>query len=292
MWRSREQLKRAAERYRRSWWLTDAAVSTRAAADAAFAETLAGRPPLDTQQVFCDASGIWSPERRRLHKQLVAAQLGNGPVAEPPVALFTIGGVGAGKTTVLRPLVHAYRRVVHGREPDSLTRIAADEVREGLPEYAAGLGSDVVQREAFAITYGPLYEQARAARLDLVFDTIGRQAPPDGSGFEDSLRELKADGFEVHVLLVETPVPVCAERADCRALTVNGRLVDPQFLHQVAQEPAQALTRLRGDADLLDGWIIVDGSGPPSAPPILDASARWRSRYPDLLDALAADPPS
>jgi hypothetical protein len=224
-------------------------------------------------------------DRAQLHARLIEAQLGRGATPDPPAAFFTIGGVGAGKTTVLRPLVHAYREVVHGRTRGSLSRVAADEVREALPEYADGLGSTVVHAEALMVTYGPVYDAARSAGHDLVFDTIGTAPRPGDRGFEDSLRELKTDGFEIHVLLVQTPLDLCLERAELRALTVNGRLVDPDFVRGVHDQPVQALERLRATPGLLDGWIIVDGSGPGSAPSMLEGSASWEDQFPHLLDA-------
>ncbi len=285
-WSSLAQLQLETARYQHGWWSVDTQVADRANANAALAATLASRPPLvTTLDVYRELDGTW-PARADLHARLAAAQLATGAASAPALAFFTIGCVGAGKTTVLRPLVHAYRSVVHGRGPASLSRIAADEVRESLPEYADGLGSAVVQAEAFAITYGPLFHDARASQLDMVYDTIGTEARPGATGFADAIRQLKADGYQVHVLLVQTPLHLCLTRAEQRALTSDGRLVEPEFLHFVYEQPQRALERLRAEPGLLDGWVIVDGSGSATAPPMTDASDRWQKIYPQLLDAL------
>lgn len=291
-WTSPAELALQTERYGRHWWKADPAIDRRAAADPAVAALLASAPTIvTTADVYRDAAGAWH-DRDRVHAERTAAQLGTGAPTGPPIAFFATGPVGGGKTSALRPLVDAFRALTRRGGADSLNRVAADEVREQLPEYAAGLGHAVVQDEAFAITYGPVYEAARTASLDLVCETIGRINRAGTIGYEQNLRQLKADGFVVHLLLVETPLPEALGRAEHRALTQDGRLVEEDFQAAVHGQPRLAFDRLRAVPGLLDEWVVVQGSGPPGQPPMTAGSVAWASRYAALLDALRAQAPS
>lgn len=287
-WSTPAQLELETIQYQRKWWQADPDVAAEATKNPVLAALLATDPmALTTADVYRDDAGRW-PSRSALHDRLVAAQLGAGVPPKPPTVFFTTGPIGAGKTRVLRPLVHAYRTVTGGLDPSSLSRIAADEVRMALPEYEQGLGHLVVQAEAFAVTYGPVYSAARSARLDIVYDTIGTVPASGTPTYEPYLRELKADGFAIHLLLVQTPLLICMQRAEHRALTEDGRLVTPQFQADIFDQPRQVFERLRAELGLLDGWVLVDGSGPADSPPMIEGSDLWVKRYADILDAVDA----
>lgn len=285
-WSSVAELEHDTAVYQRSWWRGDPAVRDAADADPELARLLASGPALlRTDDVYGPAG--WSA-RARLHDRLVAGQLGSGPPPPRPEAYFTIGCMGSGKTTVLRPLVDAYRAVVLGRAPSTLARVAADEVRMALPEYQDGLGSEVVATEAFYVTYSKVFPAARDSGLDVVFDTIGRTMPPAREvSFRPSLDELRAAGYSVHVMLVETPFDQCVDRARRRALTEDGRLVPLAAQQDVYDQPAQCLASLLADG-VVDEWARIEGSGSAAAPPMIAASDGWASRYPDLLAHNAA----
>lgn len=280
-WPARTDLERETAAYQSQWWRADPAVTDAADGDSALAATLALDPPLVRTSDVYEPSG-WA-RRKGLHDRLVARQLGRGPSPTDPAVFFTIGCMGAGKTTVLRPLVDTYRAAVLGRRPETLARVAADEIRVGLPEYADGLGSEVVAAEAMAVTYDRVYPAARDARLDIVYATIGRLLPSGEASFEANLLELRADGFRDHVLLVVTPFDVCVERAERRALAEDGRLVAIAAQEDVYDQPGQCLKRLLSTPGAVDEWFIVDGSGPPAAPPMLQGSDGWSGRYPEVL---------
>lgn len=285
-WSSVAELEHHTAAYQRSWWHADPAVRDAADADLDLARLLASGPALLRTDDVYGPKG-WAV-RARLHDRLVAGQLGSGPPPPRPEAFFTIGCMGSGKTTVLRPLVDAYRAVVLGRAMGTLGRVAADEVRMALPEYADGLGSEVVAAEAFFLTYSKVFPAARASGLDVVFDTIGRKVPPAGEvSFRSSLDDLRAAGYTVHVLLVETPFDQCVSRARRRALTEDGRLVPLAAQQDVYDQPAQCLASLLAD-NVVDEWARIDGSGSAAAPPMIDASDGWAIRYPDLLAHNAA----
>ncbi len=105
-----------------------------------------------------------------------------------------------------------------------MSRIAADEVREALPEYADGLGNELVTPECFDVTYGPVFDAVLNAGHDIVFDTIGTLNAAGQVTAGEHLRRLCDAGYLVDVLLAEAPLPVCIERA--RARPVRQRASD------------------------------------------------------------------
>lgn len=283
-WPSRVDLEQASAAYEAGWWRTDPGVAAAAAADDDLRAHLAAGPPLVRTSDVYESAG-WTA-RADLHRTLAAAQIAPGSPEPHPSAFFTIGCMGAGKTRMLGPLANAYRAVVLGRTSQP-SRVAADAVRVALPEYGHGLGSRVVEGEAFTITYGQVFPAARDSRRDIVYDTIGRMLPSGQAGFETNLRELRAAGFGIHVLLVNTPFAMCVERAEQRALHEDGRLVRLADQQAVYDHPGRCLRRLEAEPGLVDDWIMVDGSGPPDAPPMQDGNGAWASRYQDLLDQLS-----
>lgn len=274
---SLRDLEAAVARYQRTWWRLDVDASQRIAAQPGLEALLSTASLVTTSQVYRDPTNDdWCPARLQLHDLLVDRCLGSGTPETDPRAYFTIGCMGVGKARVLRPLVDRHR-LSTGRASASLARIAADEIREEMPEYASGLGTFVVQPEIFDITYGPLFDAALASHRDIVYDTIGRVDSVTGQvSFEPQLRELSDAGYEIHVLLGVAPLDVCVKRAEDRALNESGRIVDPHTQADQFDQPARALHRVR-DLGLAHHWAIVDTSKSPDDPPLDDAGGDWAS---------------
>lgn len=277
-WSSIEELQAATDAYQRTWWVDDDGVRDECARRVGLLEDLTRLPAVSTADVYRIGLGTWSPERESLHDTLVPGQIGVGDPRDRPRAYFTIGSMGAGKTSVLRKFVEAHRRVSGEVSVQNLSRVAADEIRERLPEYNIGLGSMVVHQECLEVTYDLVLPRARDAKVDLTFDTIGTIGPDDSISFEPSLVELREAGFEIHVLLATAPFDTCVERAKARALKV-GRLVDRTVVERLYEHPAVVLERLVGSS-AVDGWASVDTSTPGPPWPITGASDEWRNVVP------------
>jgi hypothetical protein len=226
-----------------------------------------------TVDVYHDADG-WHPERQELHGHLVAGQLGAGAAPPDPVAYFTIGPMGSGKSSRLRRLVERHR-VARGRTPKQLySRVAADEIRVELPEYADGLGSEVVHIECLEVTYSQVFPAAVDAHHDIVFDTIGTIGADGSVSFDPSLAILEDAGYEIHVLLADAPLDTCVQRATERALHVDGRLVDAAAHAATHPQPSEVLRLLR-DRGRLAGWAVVDTSSEDDSLPIRIGTDDW-----------------
>jgi hypothetical protein len=277
---SRAELEAAVAAHVPHWWRKNAGVAAELAARPGLRERLENKPTfVSTTDVYLDR-GQWRPARLATQAPIIASMLGQGAPPPRPVAYYTIGPMGAGKTTRLRRIVHAHRSL-QGATSESLSRICADDVRERLPEYAGGLGSLIVQAEAFLVTYDDVFPAARDAGHDLVYDTIGRVEGGVPS-FASQLRELKDLGFAVHVLLADCPLDLCRARAEERALNENGRLIDAATHDILHHQPAAALKALRGEKGLLDGWATFATSRTGNSVPLVDGTDDWRVPLPSM----------
>lgn len=274
-WRSIGELQAAQSAYHHSWWLNDPAAQEQCDLRPGLREKLETMGFVASVDVFKLEDGSWCSSRMTVHEHLVGFQIGKGPRPEHPTAYFTIGAMASGKSSRLRPVVHLHRKYRDGAGPSSLSRVDADEVRESLPEYHDGRGSLVVQQECFDVTYDLVYPAARDAKMDIVFDTIGRIIHPDIISFAESLRDLKANGYEIQVLLADAPLEVCVERAQRRALEEKGRLIEVELQKSMHGQPEACLHRLRAETGLLDGWVIFDTYSSERVPPIVDGSTEW-----------------
>lgn len=278
-YRSRAELEAAVAAHLPDWWRNDPGVAAELVDRPNLLAQLEARGPfVSTVHVYADGDA-WRPARVAVHGSILAAMLATGDLPPAPVAYFTIGPMGAGKTTKLRPIVRA-DRARRGLHDESLSRVCADDIRADLPEYADGLGSLVVQEEAFIVAYDALFPAARDAGHDVVYDTIGRVVG-SGASFDRQLRELKTAGFAVHVLLADCPLDLCRTRADQRALS-NGRLVDPAVQDATHDQPARVLKLLQDEDGLLDGWAVFDTSRPGDPPRMVDGTQDWRAAGDDL----------
>lgn len=283
-----DSLRAAIDRHRRNWWKTEQDVTAFVRTDANLLKR-AEAGALSTTDVYYRGADLylrsptlWTPQRQALHERLVPAQVGRGDAPAQPLVYLTIGPVGAGKTSRLRPLVHAHRRGRGLTEPASLSRIAADDVREALPEYADGLGNELVTPECFDVTYG--LEAVLNAGYDIVFDTIGTLNAAGQVTAGEHLRRLRDAGYLIDVLLAEAPMPVCIERARARALSDNGRLINVEQHEVTHGQPARVLHRLLEEPDLVREWVVVDTCSAHVTGPTLRASAEGREQYDDLSD--------
>lgn len=187
-----------------------------------------------------------------------------------PTAFFTIGCMGAGKSSVLRSIVDRHRTSrAWDTGPPPASIIDADRVREMLPEYADGLGSEVVVPECYDVTYRDVFDRALARRADIIYDTIGRL-----SSIRDNIVLLHESGFDIHVLHATCALDVCEQRTVQRALEGDGRLVPAGMLPRAAADSEEALAALRSEGFPLAGWAVVDTTDM-SAPTLLEGTKPW-----------------
>ncbi|PKH37233.1 hypothetical protein CXG46_17285 [Nocardioides alpinus] len=328
-WRSLAELERATVLYRPTWWRTDIdamalLTSGTAPGRLGLVSARAASGIVTTTDVYGDGRGAggYLALRRPVHAAILADCVPGvstdpftrvpdrtSPESRRPMAFFTIGAPGAGKTSILRSMVEAFRVDVFrnagdaspfpetgdlgadaGDRATSLPVLApysvidADRVRQALPEYAYGLGSLVVQQECFDVTYDLVLPAAIDRGEDIVYDTIGRPASMDAA-----VDRLADAGYDVHLIHAACPEDVCRSRTEHRALR-DGRLVDPAMLAEAIQDARESLASLTRTGQLA-GWLDVetsDGDSPRRAggsPPWESAFDLWLQERPRGLPA-------
>lgn len=231
-----------------------------------------------TRGVYRDELG-WDELRADWHRQTlsdfrpVGAQAGDGP----PLCFLTLGLPGSGKSSVLRRVASAYARYHEG----ATTSLVCDPdlLRMRFPEYADGLGSQIVQDELSRLCYdepadllGPAGPSLLKGALHtssasglLVLDMVGST--------EHTPRvvlDARRHGWTVHVLVSDLPVAEAVRRAKLRALAA-GRLVEPAYIERSSGRPLRAL-RACVDTGGVQGYAVIDTSGPPGSVPLLSES--------------------
>lgn len=153
-----------------------------------------------------------------------------------PVALFLAGGPLSGKTTVVESLLGAPDSIV----PVDPVLVDPSEIRTELPEWAPLYESrdpraaDAVEIESRHIAL-KLVVAAVQERRDLIIDGLGAGEPGQ---FAARLKALHDAGYDVRVLLVDTPTDTALERNEERALH-TGLRIDPdrvRSLHAVVSQ--------------------------------------------------------
>ncbi|QYB01429.1 zeta toxin family protein [Rhodococcus sp. USK10] len=273
------RLREDVEQYEESWWIHDEWAKKIWSNESALLKTLKSLA-LDGHVVQTThvhrAGSAWRQPRPSLHERVVAGLLSTyTPAVEQdrPPAFLLYGGPGSGKTSSLRPLI---------QQPgmDVALPLDADEVRIELPEYAGGLGSEVVQEECSHITYGELRSRCLSGEPNqrgICIDAVGDP--------EFSLRDfhqLDQAGYRVYVLVAQCPIDQAIRRIKKRAID-TGRFVDVGYVESVGGRPKRALDAIlaaqaQGEVQLA-GWGIFDTSDGHSgiAPLVLDGDGTFGS---------------
>lgn len=155
-----------------------------------------------------------------------------------PVALFLAGGPLTGKTSVLLYLVEKKDPMV----PVDAVDVDPRGFREQIPEWhplvdeRPDIAAQAVYAECCRLGR-ELTERAVRGRRNLIIDGIG--AGPPGH-FAALLTRFHEIGYEVRVLFVDAPIPICQQRNVERAMR-GGPYVDPEELEKLHHEAAKAL---------------------------------------------------
>jgi predicted kinase len=260
---------RRVDDYGLRWWASDAGVEEVLTGDPALLEALAAKAQagevVETSDVYLEEDH-WRLLRAGTQAQLLSALFpsAEGHIAAP-VVVYLMGLPGSGKTSVLRPLALDYlalheRGVVCVRD--------ADEVRVRLPEYAAGLGSHVVQTEASDVTYVQA-EHLLSPATHLVIDVVG-----DPGWVPDEMQHFRDQGFTIVALCAEAPLAIAEERAKRRALS-TGRHVSPAYVRSAVGRPRATLDAALAVAALVSHWALVDTADFSRRAIVIDGDGRF-----------------
>lgn len=268
------QLRADAARYAAHWWIEDAAVSARCREVAglrAELELAAATGLVTTTDVYESDEGEWAAERRPVQYGACPPDVGGRPRVSglPRQAYLLAGPPGAGKTTTLTRIVRAHRAATGGAD-DPLGLVAVDEIRAALPEYAGGLGSQVVHEEACFLAYQVVYPRLIASAADVLVDSIGRV------GYQRVWAvQLARAGCQVHLLAATCPAEVAVVRMRARALQTH-RLVPSTVIREAVSTGDDLLAAAGRESWPLTSMALFDTSGPVDQPPTLvQGSPLW-----------------
>lgn len=194
-----------------------------------------GQTTLD--KFYDKEADTWAPERDAIHAKAVeeAVKGKTAPTDRPPEAIITVGGTGAGKTTLTRALLQNIKNIVN---------VDSDANKLAIPEYEDLKKTDPkkaafrVHDESVAISKR-MIQEAVGKGLDFIYDTS------TGGGGEALFRRLKDLGYRVRMIYADVPTDEAVKRAKLRAKEstdpVNkGRIIPEDIIRRKHTEAAQA----------------------------------------------------
>ena len=190
-----------------------------------------------------DTSEIDTPERKDLRERILSELHPEGkcryhgkewPVVRENRLDIVLGLPASGKST----LVVADLAERHG------SRVCdTDDVKERLPEYAGGLGCDLVRMEANRINGDALMSAARI-RENVVYPVVGA----DAVSVAEVVKLARQIGYKVHLTFAKADVGIAKGRALAR-LIGKGRFTEPTFFAKAAEGSERTFRRLAKYAD-------------------------------------------
>ncbi|MGI8807945.1 MAG: zeta toxin family protein [Acidimicrobiales bacterium] len=252
------------KRYGYSWFRQDApatAVSQQNVAVRARVNRLsAGLQTVGTEAIY-RTGGRWVADRVALQEKVVAEALLQGGLGAAgddrdavPQAVLLMGLPGSGKSSLLRPVA---AELIRRTSDTSHVIVDADVVRGLFPEYAGGLGSEVIQPETSSVANGRLLDEVFFLRANIILDKVG-----DPESSVAAVEYLLSTGWSVWCLCATIDVEVAVERAKRRAIDSGGRYVPPDVIRRYGDKPRLAYEAVRDSRLSLSGSALLDTAVP------------------------------
>lgn len=211
-----------------------------------------------------DASGTrFSPERTKLHDEIVRKVVAGHKAQENPAFVMLGGGPASGKTKAAEAAASDF--------PDAI-KIDPDELKKMLPEYAQlspEKAASFVHEESSYLAKR-VTEEALKTRANVVLDAVGDSS---SASVLKKVRMAREAGYSVHGRYVTVPTDIAQQRAHARGVK-SGRVVPahviadshagvsrvfPDVLHEFdtaalydnTTEWKQVLTKYRGQPEII-----------------------------------------
>ncbi|GAA6019965.1 hypothetical protein JCM11491_006723 [Sporobolomyces phaffii] len=193
-----------------------------------------------------------------------------------PLALFTAGGMGAGKGHTLRDMLRSRRIRLPANtvwiDPDALSRLLPER-----PQYLAHspeTASSLLHPEA-SLLQEICAAVAKERKRSLVIDG----SLTDCKWFSGFMKGFRESGYECEILFVSAPEATMLERAERRAKS-TGRVTNPEAIKRSRIKSPECVSNL-SKPSLVRRVRLIDNS---------DDSSETSARGPEMLYDSALDP--
>lgn len=195
-----------------------------------------------------DANGNLTPEREKLHEEIILRALEGKEKANGQQEFIMMGGGPAsGKSTVVK------KGAVDVPDEKHAVTIDPDWCKAQLPEYQAMVKAG----DKTAASYCHEESSALAKRISTVAQKNGYNVLYDGTGdgsvksVEKKLAEAKANGLVTKGVYVTVPTNIAVERSNARGIK-TGRVVPEETIRGTHKKVSQILPEV---AHLFDGGV-------------------------------------
>lgn len=201
-----------------------------------------------TKDMHTDETGEYTEPRKKLHK-IIRGKLRAGMTCrvahETPIAIFTGGVPGSGKTTFLKDYAPWMTK-------DNIFKIDADEIREMLPEYK-GWNAQATHKETQDIYRGLLQDvsEGKPCRFDILWDGTMNKA----ENYLPLIGDLRRLNYQIFMIYVKVPWEKSRSRV-LKRYQRTGRYVPMAVVDEANKTGIKGFERLK---DKADGYMLVNG---------------------------------
>lgn len=207
----------------------------------------------DTKDLYSSKSGIYKPDRKKLHQSIISQLLKNAGKESntQPYAFFFGGGSGSGKTTLKVKMLKEHD-LLKSRD---VANVDPDEIKLYLPEFelykqlSPEKAAFLVHKESCDIR-DLLVDHLIKAKMNFIYEST--MAKP--KKYKKLFTRLHHEGYKVHLFISTLPVSLAKERSAKRA-EQDGRIVPLKIIEDTHKLIPRTFSDVR---DLTESCYIYD----------------------------------
>jgi predicted ABC-type ATPase len=195
----------------------------------------------DSKGTFTNKKGIYTSERKKLHKKIVDKFLSLKTASKNPKVIFLAGVGGSGKSTLLK---------AKGYSKKDYVIVDADNIKTKLPEfnkYPSHSRAMMVHEESGDVAQEVL-KYAILKKINLIVDGTMKNT----ATAKKTIRMAKKRGYTTELLATQLPTHKALERNNLRYLRGNEkdkRLVPPAIVKSMGTAVNKSIHTLKKDFD-------------------------------------------
>ena len=174
-----------------------------------------------------------------------------GGVSYGRMATIVIGPPGAGKSTIIDPLV----------EQTQSAFLSADIVKRKNPEF--GGATELIHEESAQVLEGRIFPIAAELGMNVVLEKVGKSK----GSIETARKLLRERGYRVNLTIVNLPFEVALKRALLRATATDRYVSADYMIEQVGDRPMEVYDELVKEG-LFDETRAYSNDVPAGSPPV------------------------